>query len=147
MSELLMEFSDTVSDARGTFRACVMAGHSGDGRWEGWLEFLPSHRDSSVVYATPVETQQHDRATVDRWASGLSHVYAEGALARATLRTSAAAASASLFTLEELVAALGRRIPQIASAGETEIADDADRLRARVLQRLTLVRQRERTGG
>lgn len=85
MSDLMMELSSPVSDLRGTFRAWVMAGEASDGRWEGWLEFVPSERDSSAVYRTPVETRQHDRATVARWASGLTHVYAEGALARATL--------------------------------------------------------------
>jgi hypothetical protein len=53
-----------------------------DGRWEGWLEFVPSDTATSV-YTTPIETRQRDRETMKRWASGLTRVYAEGALARA----------------------------------------------------------------
>ena len=47
-----------------------------------------------------------------------------------------------LFTLEELVEALDRRRPQIERAGEPEIASDANRLRACVMQRIALLRRR-----
>lgn len=144
MSDLMMELPETVSDARGTFRAWVMAGESGDGRWEGWLEFVPTDRDTSAVYATPIETRQHDRATVALWASGLSHVYTEGALARATCQERPVAASELLVTLEELVEALDRRIPQIERTGEAEITADATRLRACAIQRLARLRRERR---
>ena len=140
MSDLMMEFPETVSDARGTFRAWAMAGESRDGRWEGWLEFVPTDRDTSAVYATPVETHQHDRETIARWASGLTHVYAEGALARATARQGTQRVSQLLITLEELVEALDRRIPQIERIGEADITADASRLRASALQRIALLR-------
>ena len=140
MSDLMMEFAETVSDARGTFRAWAMAGESGDGRWEGWLEFVPADRDTSAVYATPVETHQHDRETIARWASGLTHVYAEGALARATAQHGARRGSPLLIALEELVEALDRRIPQMERIGEADIAADASRLRASAKQRIAALR-------
>ena len=82
MDAVMMQLSDTVSDKRGTFHALVMARERNDGRWEGWLEFVPADKDS-CRYATPIETRQHDRVTMERWASGLTVVYADGALARA----------------------------------------------------------------
>ena len=48
-----------------------------------------------------------------------------------------------LFTLEELVEALDRRIPQVERVGETEITADANRLRACAMQRIALLRRRE----
>ena len=87
MTELMMRFSDTVSDERGTFQPCVMAHDRGDGTWEGWLEFASARTDEATMYITQVETHQRDRVTLERWASGLTHVYAEGALARAQVRS------------------------------------------------------------
>lgn len=142
MSDMMMELPETVSDARGTFRSWVMAGEGADGRWEGWLEFVPTDRDTPDVYATPIETRQHDRAAISLWASGLSHVYAEGALGRATLQQRRPEDTSQLLvTLQELVEALDRRIPQIDRVGEAEIVADATRLRARATQRLLLLRQ------
>ena len=139
----MMELPDTVSDARGTFRAWVMARESGDGKFEGWLEFVPTDHDTSAVYETTIQVQD-DQATVALWASRVSHVYAEGALARATLQRGPRAASQLLFSLEELVQALDRRRPQIDRIGEAQITVDANRLRACAMQRLALLRPRSR---
>jgi len=141
MSDVMMELPETVIDARGSFRSWVMAGEAADGRWEGWLEFVPTDRDTADVYVTPVETRQHDRAAVLLWASGLSHVYAEGALARATLQPHPEAGSGLLRTLQELIEALDRRIPHIDRVGEAAIVADATRLRASAMQRLAELRQ------
>ena len=48
-----------------------------------------------------------------------------------------------LSTLEELVEALDRRIPQVERVGETEITADANRLRACAMQRIAALRRRE----
>lgn len=74
-----------VSDARGTFQARALGRESADGRWEVWLEFVPADGDTLCVHATPIETHQRDRVTAERWMSGLTRVYAEGALARAVM--------------------------------------------------------------
>jgi hypothetical protein len=140
MTELMTTLPDTVSDARGSFRAWVMASASADGRWEGWLEFVPAEGETSAGYATPIETHQHDRATMALWASGLSHVYAEGALGRAILQRQPQVQSQLLVALHELVEALDRRIPQIERVGEADITADASRLRSRAVQRIALLR-------
>ena len=75
-----------------------------------------------------------------QWASGLTRAYAQGALSRATPLRGTRLASQLLFTLEELVAALDRRIPQIERVGEAEITADANRLRACAMQRIALLR-------
>lgn len=141
MSDVMMELPETIVDARGSFRSWVMAAEAADGRWEGWLEFVPADRDTPDVYVTPIETRQHDRAAVSLWASGLSHVYAEGALARATLQQRPDTGSGLLRTLQELIDALDRRIPHIDRVGEAAIAADAARLRASAMRRLAQLRQ------
>ncbi len=57
--------------ARGSLRA--------DGKWEGWLEFTSS---GGHVLRTPRETTQPNRDDLSYWASGISPIYLEGALAR-----------------------------------------------------------------
>jgi hypothetical protein len=143
MSELMVELPETVMDARGTFRSWVMPHQASDGRWEGWLEFVPTERDTSDVYLTPIETRQHDRAADSQWASGVTHEYAEGALARATMLVSRLTRAPLLLALQELVEALDRRIPQIERVGEADITADATRLRAAAIERLTFLRQGE----
>jgi len=139
---LLTQLSQTVSDERGTFHARAMARERPDGTWEGWLEFVPAGTDGSRRYATPIETRQHDRVTMERWASGLTHVYAEGALSRAQMQQAASAVPEPLFALQQLVEALDRRLPQVERAGEAQIVADAERLRADAIQRIAALRQR-----
>ena len=137
----MLEFPLTVADARGTFRAAAIAGECADGSWEGWLEFEPADQDTAIVYATPIETRHHDRATMARWASGLTRGYAQEALARATIQKRTRRESQMLSTLEELVQALDRRIQRTARTGEAAIIADADRLRASAMQRMALLRR------
>lgn len=138
MTDVMMDLSETVSDARGVFHARAMARERRDGSWEGWLEFVRA--DASVRYATPIETHQHDRVTMERWASGLTRVYAEGALARARMPQTAIAASESLVALQEIAEVLDRRIPHVERAGEAQIAADAKELRSAVMLRIALMR-------
>ena len=141
MAALKMEFPDTFSDVRGTFRAWAMAGECADGSWEGWLEFVRVGDDRSAVYATPIEVRHHDRATMAQWAAGLTDSYAAEALARATLRQPTTSTSQLLLTLQDPGESLDRRIPPIAR-GEAETKPDADRLRAYAMQRMAFLRQR-----
>jgi hypothetical protein len=142
MADLMMQFPDTVADARGVFHARAMARERDDGSWEGWLEFVPDDTEASIGYITPIETHQRDRVTMERWASGLTHVYAEGALSRAQMQQAATAVPEPLLALQGLVEALDRRIPQVERAGEAQIAADAERLRADAIQRIAALRQR-----
>jgi hypothetical protein len=52
-----------------------------DGRWEGWIEFVPA--DNRPVLRTSRETVQPDREALLYWATGLGVAFLEGALKRA----------------------------------------------------------------
>src|ERR1044071_9120228 len=101
MTEIMIDLSETVSDTRGIFHARAMARQRRDGSWEGWLEFVRA-ADASVRYTTPIQTLQDDRGTMERWASGLTRVYADGALARARMPRTAISASQSQIALQEM---------------------------------------------
>jgi hypothetical protein len=56
------------------------------GTWHGWIEFIPvadGVAGSAPPIRTPRETTQPNRVDTEYWASGLTPVYLEGALARA----------------------------------------------------------------
>src|SRR6267378_1973609 len=89
MTDLMLQFPGVVADARGAFHARAMACEREDGTWEGWLEFVRADAGASTAYTTSIETHQRDRVTMERWASGLTRVYAEGALSPARRRGSA----------------------------------------------------------
>jgi hypothetical protein len=82
MAEVLVEFSDPVAGSDGityTARAC---GSEGDnGHWQGWVEFIPGGGGEPVRSGR--ETTQPNRTDTVYWATGLTHVYLEGALERA----------------------------------------------------------------
>ena len=141
----MAQLSEPVSDERGTFHARAMARERSDGSWEGWLEFVPLDMDGARRYATPIETRQHDRVTMERWASGLTAVYADGALARARMLDTAPE-SELLRVLQELVQALDRRIPHVERAGEAKIAHDARLLRADASKRIARLQARYADG-
>jgi hypothetical protein len=111
MTELMMQLADTVADGRGAFHVRVMARDCPDGRWEGWLEFTPDDTDARACYITPIETRQRDRLTMERWATGLTHVDAEGALARAQIWHSTPVVFGLGSALDEIVTALDHRAP------------------------------------
>ena len=142
MTDLMMQFPDAVADARGVFHARAMARERDDGSWEGWLEFVPDDVEASIGYVTPIETHQRDRVTMERWASGLTHVYAEGALSRAQTQQAATAVPEPLIALQQLVEALDRRIPQVEQAGEAQIAAGAERVRTNAMERIAVLRRR-----
>jgi hypothetical protein len=143
LTNLMMQLSETVCDERGTFHPRAMARERSNGSWEGWLEFVPSDEDRSIIYATPIETHQRDRMTMEYWASGLTGVYAEGALARARIRQIPIRESDPLVALQELVEALDKRSPHLERAGEAQILIDARRLRVNAIQRIAFLRKRD----
>lgn len=82
MAEVLAEFEHELlieGGSRYVARACGAA--ATDGRWQGWLEFVPL--DGGEVLRTPRETTQPNRTDTIYWASGLTPVYLEGAFERA----------------------------------------------------------------
>jgi len=83
MAELLVEYDTILESAEGRWapRACTRL--AADGLWEGWIEFLPIGGGARTPIRSGRETEQPNRDGVLYWATGLSHVYLEGALARA----------------------------------------------------------------
>ena len=82
MAEILVEFDAAFPGPDGSAyapRACARL--SEDGLWEGWIEF--SDLDSGIVIRSARETTQPTRDDAMYWATGLTRVYLEGALARA----------------------------------------------------------------
>lgn len=95
--EVLVVYAATASDATGaehTAKAC--AREEGHGRWQVWLELAPVAGGPTV--RTHVETTQPDREAATRWACGLSRVYLDGALARASASPDAAETLRAMMT-------------------------------------------------
>ena len=87
MSEVLMTYSETITDPDGTFVARAVGRRARDNMWEGWLEFIPvglhGSEAAAHVIVGPVESRQPEREHLLYWASGLTPVFLEGALHRA----------------------------------------------------------------
>jgi hypothetical protein len=81
--ELVHERTISLRDGQGSTydRARVYAAPQADGRWGGFIEFVPD--DGSPAVRSPRETTQRNVADVAYWATGLEPVYLEGALERA----------------------------------------------------------------
>lgn len=91
MAEVLRSLDDPIRDDSGEYHARVVGRLAKDGMWEGWLEFVPLDAPDADALISAVESRQPEREHLKYWASGLSVVYAEGALRRArrptTVRT------------------------------------------------------------
>lgn len=82
MAQVVFTLSEAIRTTDGTsFMITVCGRERSDGTWEGWLEFAPD--DASPVLQTRRETTQPNLTDLRYWASGLTAVYLEGALARA----------------------------------------------------------------
>lgn len=81
MAEVLVRFSPPIRDGGAAFRAQACGAPMSDGRWTGWIEFMPV--DGGRPLRSPRETTQPNRTDVEYWATGLTPVYLEGALQRA----------------------------------------------------------------
>jgi hypothetical protein len=82
VAEVLTRFTSTVSTTDGIrYAAQACAAPNTDGLWEGWIEFVPV--DGGPALRSPRETTQPNRRDAQYWATGLTAVYLEGALARA----------------------------------------------------------------
>src|SRR4051812_12675693 len=82
MAEVFAEFSTALVDDDGVrYHAHVCGGPMPDGKWQGWVEFIPIAGGPAIRSGR--ETTQPNRAGVEYWATGLTAVYFEGALERA----------------------------------------------------------------
>ena len=83
MAEVLHRFDSLLSAEGRAFRARACGREVEDGRWEGWIEFVPE--DGAPVLRSARETTQPNRQDLAYWSTGLSGVFLEGSLER-TLR-------------------------------------------------------------
>ena len=81
MSETLVRFTEAIAgkDGRG-YVASARGTRGSDGLWHGWIEFT----DGTTSLRTTQESEQPNRDDLMYWAQGLTYVYLEGALERAT---------------------------------------------------------------
>jgi hypothetical protein len=82
MAEVLTTFTTPVRDQFGEYFARAVGRPAADHRWEAWIEFVPADGGGDVLVG-PIESRQPERVHLAYWATGLTHVYLEGALARA----------------------------------------------------------------
>jgi hypothetical protein len=82
MAEVLVAFDNGVRDADGEYRVRAVGRHAEDGMWEGWLEFEPADGTGEPLVGS-VESRQPEYEHLVYWATGLTTVFLEGALARA----------------------------------------------------------------
>jgi len=81
MAQTLVQFDTQVVRADGALYQARACGHERtDGLWEGWIEFTSA--TTGEVVRTVRETTQPNLTDLTYWATGLSPVYLEGALAR-----------------------------------------------------------------
>jgi hypothetical protein len=82
MAETLLQYQKPVPAPNGRiYEARACGGPMAGGTWEGWIEFVPV--DGGAPLRSPRETTQPNRTDTEYWATGLTPVYLEGALARA----------------------------------------------------------------
>jgi hypothetical protein len=78
---LAHHYDEPVRSGGVTYRARIYGGMEADGTIGGWIVFFPL--GGGRVISTARETTQADLADLQYWASGLTHVYLQGALERA----------------------------------------------------------------
>ena len=84
MAEVLAELPNEILGDDGiVYRAQAAGAMMPDGRWEGWIEFIPIAGGIHVLL-TPRETTQPNRSDAVYWATGLTGTYLEGAWKRAS---------------------------------------------------------------
>ncbi len=82
MAELVYEHPHTLmlEDGR-EYRIRVLGRERSDHTWSGWIEFIDA--ESTRKLSTDQETSQPNREALAYWATGLEHIYFDGALERA----------------------------------------------------------------
>jgi hypothetical protein len=81
MAVVLLEFAQPVAFDGVTYRAQACGAPLDQILWEGWIEFTPI--GGGPMLRSPRETTQPNFTDTEYWATGLTHVYLEGALDRA----------------------------------------------------------------
>jgi hypothetical protein len=100
MLDLAHHYEELLTSPTGTYRARVYGEQLDNGRWAGWLVFVPV--GGGRLIATERETTQATLADLTYWGTGLSEVYLQGALARALALQPEAKLARELDRLEKL---------------------------------------------
>jgi hypothetical protein len=87
MAEILIALPDVLTTGGNgeTYAAQAVGAKTPLGQWEAWIEFIPV--DGGAPATSPRETTQPNREAAVYWATGLTAIYLEGALARALGRS------------------------------------------------------------
>jgi hypothetical protein len=84
MAELISQFTVVLVGENGTrYQAQACGAEMTEGTWQGWLEFVPLDDDQPSIRSGRETTQPNWKA-LQYWATGLTPVYLEGALQRAS---------------------------------------------------------------
>jgi hypothetical protein len=84
---LVHQHGDYITAENGDrYVAQVYTDRAEDGMWEGWCVFFPDPKRGDDPVVSDRETTQSSYDAVRYWASGLTHVYYEGALDRVLTR-------------------------------------------------------------
>ena len=120
------------------YRPRAFSDHRADGRWDGWLVFFPVTGGTAIAPPGP-ETTQSTIPALAVWATGLTPVYLEGALARALEVAQHAPLVARLADAEydalddaarlETAAEVERTAADLDEAAATVARADAERIR------------------
>jgi hypothetical protein len=81
MAQRIHVFQTPLVQRGRTWRVEAWGEQAREGRWEGWLVFMPA--DGGLPLATSRETSQSSLAALEYWATGLEPIYFEGAFGRA----------------------------------------------------------------
>src|SRR5687768_13580739 len=82
MERVLLTYQTTLATPGGrTYRPRACGRDRPDGKWDGWLEFVPD--DGTPAVRTNRETSQPNLVDLEYWATGVTPVYLQGALERA----------------------------------------------------------------
>ena len=82
MAAVLTQFAEPLSTSEGwKYLAQACGAPNANGLWEGWIEFVPANGGPALRSGR--ETTQPNKTDAEYWASGLTTIYLEGALARA----------------------------------------------------------------
>ena len=81
MKEIVYEHPHPIWLCGRQFRVEVLGQRRADETWAGYVEFVDIKTNSG--FRTEQETSQPNREALQYWATGLEHVYIEGALTRA----------------------------------------------------------------
>jgi hypothetical protein len=136
MLDLAHHYEDLLTSPTGTYRARVYGEQLDNGRWAGWLVFVPI--GGGRLIATERETTQSTLAELTRWGAGLSEVYLQGALERALALQPEAELARELERIEAIEASAEMRADTLERAAAAARAESrvAEAARERTEERL-----------